>query len=101
MNKFSHRRSRMRHLSAAIGVALIALAASPKTTAQTINIDRVVADLEPEIQRTMIEGRIPSRERGSEGALALSGKKALCYHHTPKFGAGRYTRYCEGLAKNC
>ncbi|HLF82790.1 MAG TPA: serine hydrolase domain-containing protein, partial [Blastocatellia bacterium] len=59
-NKFSHRRSRMRHLSAAIGVALIALAASPKVTAQTINIDRVVADLEPEIQRTLLEGRIPS-----------------------------------------
>ncbi|HSE36199.1 MAG TPA: serine hydrolase domain-containing protein, partial [Blastocatellia bacterium] len=31
-----------------------------KTGAQTINIDRVVAELEPEIQRTLLEGKIPS-----------------------------------------
>jgi CubicO group peptidase (beta-lactamase class C family) len=30
------------------------------TQAQTINIDRLAADLEPEIQRAMIEGKIPS-----------------------------------------
>ena len=58
MNKFRHRRTLQ--LLVAIGVAAIALAASPKTTAQTINVDRVVADLEPEIQRTLLEGRIPS-----------------------------------------
>ena len=47
--------------------ALLALSftLSPATTAQStatqsINIDRVVADLEPEIQRTMLEGKIPS-----------------------------------------
>lgn len=58
MNKFRHKRTLQ--LLVAIGVAAIALTASPETTAQTINIDRVVADLEPEIQRTLIEGRIPS-----------------------------------------
>ena len=48
-------------------VALVALSLthSPATTAQSIamqsiNIDRVVADLEPEIQRMMLEGKIPS-----------------------------------------
>jgi CubicO group peptidase (beta-lactamase class C family) len=40
-------------------VALI-LSVSPAVNAQTINVDRVVADLEPEIQRTMLEGKIPS-----------------------------------------
>jgi CubicO group peptidase (beta-lactamase class C family) len=30
------------------------------TQAQTINVDRLAAELEPEIQRTMIEGKIPS-----------------------------------------
>jgi CubicO group peptidase (beta-lactamase class C family) len=44
----------------AVAVVAIALTASPKTNAQTINIDRVVADLEPEIQRALIEGKIPS-----------------------------------------
>src|SRR6185295_4612920 len=40
--------------------------------AQTVNIDRVVADLEPEIQRTLLEGRIPS------AAIALvSGDKVI------------------------
>jgi CubicO group peptidase (beta-lactamase class C family) len=43
-------------------VALVALllSLSPATAAQTINVDRVVAELEPEIQRTMLEGKIPS-----------------------------------------
>jgi CubicO group peptidase (beta-lactamase class C family) len=35
-------------------------ATNPVPTAIEINIDRVVAELEPEIQRTLIEGRIPS-----------------------------------------
>src|SRR5215471_4160695 len=30
------------------------------TAAQTVNIDRVVAELEPEIQRTLLAGNIPS-----------------------------------------
>lgn len=37
-----------------------ALAFSSVTVAQSINIDRVVAELEPEIQRTMLEGKVPS-----------------------------------------
>lgn len=43
-----------------IGVAVIVLTASRITLGQTINIDRVVAELEPEIQRTLIAGNIPS-----------------------------------------
>ena len=38
----------------------IALALFQSTAAQTINIERVVAELEPEIQRMLIEGKIPS-----------------------------------------
>src|SRR5689334_22052565 len=43
-------------------IILIALflLASTVSTAQTVNIDRVVVELEPEIQRTLIEGKIPS-----------------------------------------
>ena len=47
-------------LPAVIGVAAIALAVLQNTAAQTINIERVAAELEPEIQRTLIEGKIPS-----------------------------------------
>jgi CubicO group peptidase (beta-lactamase class C family) len=60
MNEFRHRQNRARRLLIAVAVAAIALTASRITLAQTINIDRVVADLEPEIQRTLIEGKIPS-----------------------------------------
>jgi CubicO group peptidase (beta-lactamase class C family) len=60
MNKFRYGPARVSHLLIAICVAAIALTVSLKATAQTINIDRVVADLEPEIQRTLLEGRIPS-----------------------------------------
>jgi CubicO group peptidase (beta-lactamase class C family) len=60
MNKFRYGRSRAPHALIAIVVAAIALTTSQKAVAQTINIDRVVADLEPEIQRTLLEGRIPS-----------------------------------------
>jgi CubicO group peptidase (beta-lactamase class C family) len=44
----------------AISVAAIFLIASRPAISQTINIDRVVAELEPEIQRTLIAGNIPS-----------------------------------------
>jgi len=52
-------------------VALIAFA--PATgRAQTVNIDRVVAELEPEIQRTLLAGNIPS------ASIALiSGDKVI------------------------
>ena len=52
-------------------VALI-LAASRPASSQTISIDRVIADLEPEIQRMMLEGKIPS------AAIALiSGDRVI------------------------
>src|SRR5437870_2171884 len=60
MNKFRYRRNRATHLLIAAVVAAMALTASQKAVAQTINVDRVVADLEPEIQRTLVEGKIPS-----------------------------------------
>ena len=43
----------------AISLAAIVFTGS-SAIGQTINVDRVVAELEPEIQRAMIEGRIPS-----------------------------------------
>ena len=63
MNRLRHKTRRqnwLRQLTVAIGVAVIILTASGITLAQTINIDRVVAELEPEIQRTLLEGKIPS-----------------------------------------
>lgn len=64
MNKFKQRtqnRLLLRGwLLVAIGVAAIALTASRVTIAQTVNIDRVVAELEPEIQRALIDGKIPA-----------------------------------------
>src|SRR5262244_3809331 len=47
-------------LPVAVSVAALILTVSRITLAQTINIDRVVAELEPEIQRTLLEGKIPS-----------------------------------------
>jgi CubicO group peptidase (beta-lactamase class C family) len=44
----------------AISVAAIFLIASRPAISQTINIDRVVAELEPEIQRALLAGNIPS-----------------------------------------
>jgi CubicO group peptidase (beta-lactamase class C family) len=44
----------------AISVAAIFLIASRPTISQTINVDRVVAELEPEIQRALLAGNIPS-----------------------------------------
>lgn len=43
-----------------VTVAVMMMVTAGIAHAQTINIDRVVADLEPEIQRTLLEGRIPS-----------------------------------------
>ena len=47
-------------LSLTITLAVMILGSAGITRAQTINIDRVVAELEPEIQRTLLEGKIPS-----------------------------------------
>jgi len=57
MNKFDNRRINRALLPA---IFAIALALFQSTAAQTINIERVVAELEPEIQRMLIEGKIPS-----------------------------------------
>jgi CubicO group peptidase (beta-lactamase class C family) len=47
-------------LSTIIIVLTITLPVSNRTSAQAVNIDRVVAELEPEIQRTLLAGNIPS-----------------------------------------
>ncbi len=43
-----------------ISVFAIVLVATRLANAQTVDIDRVVAELEPEIQRTLVAGNIPS-----------------------------------------
>jgi CubicO group peptidase (beta-lactamase class C family) len=50
----------LRLLCVAVGAALIALAVSLPGFAQAIDIDRVAAELEPEIHRALIDGKIPS-----------------------------------------
>jgi CubicO group peptidase (beta-lactamase class C family) len=50
----------LKWLLVAIIIAASLLAAPAISLAQTVNIDRVVAELEPEIQRTMLAGNIPS-----------------------------------------
>ncbi len=61
MNRFKDRRTlTQRWLLIAISVAAIALTASGSAFAQSINVDRVVTELELEIQRTLLEGKIPS-----------------------------------------
>ena len=47
-------------LSVAVMLLAISLTVSRPAVSQTINTDRVVAELEPEIQRTLLEGKIPS-----------------------------------------
>jgi CubicO group peptidase (beta-lactamase class C family) len=56
MNNQKHKRE----IVLIIALVALILSVSPAANAQTINVDRVVADLEPEIQRTMLEGKIPS-----------------------------------------
>jgi len=53
-------KSSIKKLFAAINVAVIVCAVVSLTSAQTIDVDRVVAELEPEIQRTLLAGNIPS-----------------------------------------
>ena len=49
-----------RWLLVAVSMAALSLIAPSPANSQTIHIDRVVAELEPEIQRTLIAGNIPS-----------------------------------------
>ena len=63
MNKFKNQmvRTGLCHwLPIAISLAAILLIIPRIAEAQTVNIDRVVAELEPEIQRTLLAGNIPS-----------------------------------------
>ena len=73
LNEFRQRKTVSRRcLLITLSLAAIALITSANTCAQTVNVDRVVAELEPEIQRTLIEGRIPS------AAIALiAGDKVI------------------------
>src|SRR5215216_992965 len=47
-------------LFAMIRVAVIISAAASLASSQNINVERVIAELEPEIQRTLLAGNIPS-----------------------------------------
>jgi CubicO group peptidase (beta-lactamase class C family) len=60
MTRFQDRKTLLGRSLNVISAAAIVLIASGSTFAQTINLDRVIAELEPEIQRTMLEGKIPS-----------------------------------------
>src|SRR5512144_1426056 len=65
-------RSSCRHVFSATILAVTVLAINTLATGQTINIDRVVAELEPEIQRALLAGNIPS------ASIALiSGDKVI------------------------
>jgi CubicO group peptidase (beta-lactamase class C family) len=57
MNKFDNRKIRLALLPA---IFAITLALFQNAAAQNINLERVVSELEPEIQRMLIEGKIPS-----------------------------------------
>jgi CubicO group peptidase (beta-lactamase class C family) len=49
-----------RHIFSGAIVAVMILALATLASGQTINVDRVVAELEPEIQRALLAGNIPS-----------------------------------------
>lgn len=59
MNNFTHTRT-LQWLFVGIVLTAFVLSVPTRTRAQTINVNRVVAELEPEIQRMMLAGNIPS-----------------------------------------
>jgi len=72
MHNLRNSRIQAQMLLIVIIISALALLGPAQAVAQTINIDRVVADLEPEIQRTLLEGKIPS------AAIALvSGDRVI------------------------
>ena len=72
MHNYRDFRIQAQMLLIVIIISALALVGPAQAVAQTINIDRVVADLEPEIQRTLLEGKIPS------AAIALvSGDRVI------------------------
>ncbi len=57
----THRRTQsLRQLLFTVSFAAILLTPAGISNAQSINIDRVISELEPEIQRTLLAGNIPS-----------------------------------------
>ena len=62
MNRLKHTQRPTRHQCLFVGLILatIVLLAPISLCAQTVNVNRVVAELEPEIQRMMLAGNIPS-----------------------------------------
>src|SRR5437870_4063092 len=63
MNELKHQTRRLTRLCKCLFVAITVamfLSAPKLAVTQTINIDRVVSELEPEIQRTLLAGNIPS-----------------------------------------
>ena len=60
MHNLRHSRIQAQRLLIGIIITAFAMVGPAQAVAQTINIERVVADLEPEIQRTLLEGKIPS-----------------------------------------
>src|SRR6266446_2739559 len=62
MTRLRHRSrtTRLSDWSFIISVTAILLSTPALAGAQTVNIDRVVTELEPEIQRTLLAGNIPS-----------------------------------------
>ena len=62
MNRFKHalKLNQCQCLFVGFILAAIVLLASSSAHAQTVNIDHVVAELEPEIQRMLLAGNIPS-----------------------------------------
>src|SRR5437870_9128937 len=92
MNIQTHRtiRRSCKRFFVTIGLAAILLCAPTRASAQTINIDRVVAELEPEIQRTLLAGNIPSASialiSGNQviwsGAYGYSNLRSFRRHRT-------------------
>jgi len=58
--KFERLATLSRWLLIAIFLLAITLPATGPAPAQTVNVDRAVAELEPFVQRTLLEGKIPS-----------------------------------------
>ena len=63
MTKFnvSHKAILLRQKLLLVALLVATVLIAPTTlAAQTVNVDRVVAELEPEIQRALLAGNIPS-----------------------------------------
>jgi CubicO group peptidase (beta-lactamase class C family) len=75
MNKFAYHTRRIpvwRWNRAVLGVVAVALTFSLNAASQRIDVERVAAELEPEIHRALVEGKIPS------ASIALvSGDKVI------------------------